>query len=418
MNRVGSRVFDQIERTRHPGHLALADIGLHALRVPVLWERVTPTLDAAPDWKWSDRELTVCRSLGIRPIVGLLHHGCGPAGTDFTDPDFPRVFAAYARAVALRYTWVRDWTPVNEPLTTARFSGLYGHWHPHGRDNDSFLRCLLQQLEATVLAMREIRRVIPNARFVHTEDLGHATSSPRLAYQAAFENERRWLSGDLLCGVLSDGVLAARGGTRDTSLLSTFDRLLADPMPPEVIGINHYVTSNRHLDDRTALFPEVPVGGNGQDRYVDVEGVRVRGIACADFEQLLVAAWERLRRPLALTEVHMQGAVHEQRCWLLSAWNGALQARARGVPVCGVTAWGLFGHVDWHNLVTREDNHYTPGVFDTRSDPPLPSALLDTLQTLAAGHAPAATPGWWACDQRFSYCVAPPQRPASPPRFT
>jgi dTDP-4-dehydrorhamnose reductase len=51
-----------------------------------------------------------------------------------------------------------------------------------------------------VLAMQEIRKVRPDAKLVQTEDLGQTHSTPLLAYQAEFENYRRWLSFDLLCG--------------------------------------------------------------------------------------------------------------------------------------------------------------------------------------------------------------------------
>ena len=62
--------------------------------------------------------------------MGLVHHGSGPAGTDLLDEGFAEGLARFARAVAERFPWVEDWTPVNEPLTTARFSALYGHWYP------------------------------------------------------------------------------------------------------------------------------------------------------------------------------------------------------------------------------------------------------------------------------------------------
>ena len=48
--------------------------------------------------------------------------------------------------------------------------------------------------------MRAIREVNPAAQLVQTEDIGKTYSTPALAYQADFENERRWLSFDLLCG--------------------------------------------------------------------------------------------------------------------------------------------------------------------------------------------------------------------------
>src|SRR5919199_5877649 len=92
------------------------------------------------------------------------------------------------------------YSPVNEPLTTARFSGLYGLWYPHGRDNAIFLRLLQIQCRAVVESMRAIRDARPNVLLLQTEDVGTAYSTPRLAYQADFENERRWLSFDLLFG--------------------------------------------------------------------------------------------------------------------------------------------------------------------------------------------------------------------------
>ena len=54
----------------------------------------------------------------------------GPAYTSLADPEFPEKLAEYAGAVAKRYPWIGHYTPVNEPLTTARFSGWYGLWYP------------------------------------------------------------------------------------------------------------------------------------------------------------------------------------------------------------------------------------------------------------------------------------------------
>jgi dTDP-4-dehydrorhamnose reductase len=79
------------------------------------------------------------RELGIEPIVGFVHHGSGPAGTHLLDPAFGAGLAAYAGAFAERYPWIRRYTPINEPLTTARFSALYGVWYPHLRDDRAFV---------------------------------------------------------------------------------------------------------------------------------------------------------------------------------------------------------------------------------------------------------------------------------------
>ena len=106
---------------------AFAALGIRAMRYPVLWERIAPDGLGRADWSWTDERLARMRDLGIRPIAGLLHHGSGPRHTDLGQPDFAAKLAGFAAAVAERYPWLEFYTPVNEPLTTARFSGLYGH---------------------------------------------------------------------------------------------------------------------------------------------------------------------------------------------------------------------------------------------------------------------------------------------------
>ena len=59
---------------------------------------------------------------------------------------------------------------------------------------------LINQVKGIVLAMQAIRKINPNAQLVQTEDLSKTHSTPSLSYQADFENERRWLTYDLLCG--------------------------------------------------------------------------------------------------------------------------------------------------------------------------------------------------------------------------
>ncbi|MFN2521613.1 MAG: dTDP-4-dehydrorhamnose reductase, partial [Candidatus Limnocylindria bacterium] len=61
------------------------------------------------------------------------------------------------------------------------------------------------QIDAIGRAMRAIRAVNPAAQLVQTEDLGKTHSTPRLRYQADFENERRWLTVDALCGRVVEG---------------------------------------------------------------------------------------------------------------------------------------------------------------------------------------------------------------------
>lgn len=131
--RIGDTWRDQLHDTGHHHRVDdlehVAALGVRTLRYPVIWERIAPDSPDEHDWRWTDERLGLLRSLNIQPIAGLVHHGSGPHYTNLLDPEFPAKLASFAGAAAARYPWVRDWTPVNEPLTTARFSGLYGHWY-------------------------------------------------------------------------------------------------------------------------------------------------------------------------------------------------------------------------------------------------------------------------------------------------
>jgi dTDP-4-dehydrorhamnose reductase len=413
VNRVGDRYFDQIARTGHADRLddldRLAALGVRAVRYPVLWERIAPEGPGRADWRWADERLGRLREVGVRPILGLVHHGSGPRDTSLLDPAFADRLADYARAVAERYPWVEDYTPVNEPLTTARFSALYGLWYPHARDPLSFATALLTQCTAVARAMAAIREVTPHARLVQTEDLGKTYATPRLQYQADFENERRWLTVDLLCGRVVRGhpmwYYLRSLGVPERALAAFADA----PCAPDVVGVNHYLTSERFLDERLDRYPPHTRGGNGRDAYADVEAVRVCAEGVAGPEALLREAWERFGLPLAVTECQLGCTREQQLRWLHEVWSAARGLRGEGVDVRAVTAWSVFGAIDWGCLMTREEGCYESGVFDLRAPRPRPTALARMLRSLATtgtyDHPALDGPGWWEEDRRLAYPV-------------
>ncbi len=419
VNRVGDSYLDQIEASGHAHRLddldRVAGLGVRTLRYPVLWERTAPDGLERADWTWADERLGHLRSLGVRPIVGLVHHGSGPRHTSLVDPAFPAHLAAYARAVAQRYPWVDRYTPVNEPLTTARFSGLYGHWYPHGQDALTFVRVLLTECRAVALAMAAIREVNPRAQLVQTDDLGKTYSTPTLAYQADFDNERRWLTWDLLCGRVRPGHRMWQFLIRLGIPAGELEWFLDHPCPSDVLGINYYITSGRFLDHRLERYPQAFHGGNGRHRYADVEAVRVLANGLPGPAALLQEAWERYQVPVAITEAHLGSTREEQMRWLVDVWHGAQDARAAGVDVQAVTVWSLFGAYDWDSLVTRPAGHYEPGAFDLRGARPRATALAGLLSVLAADREPSHpvldSPGWWRRpEQRLLYPSVRPQR--------
>lgn len=413
-NRVYDTNFDEIVTTGHHERRddldLFADLGLTAIRYPAIWEKMAPNQPDEIDWTWTDERLCRLRDLGMRPLADLVHHGSGPRYAEITTPGYPEAVAHFAGQVARRYPWLETYTIINEPLTTARFCGLYGVWYPHARDLSLFVRILLNEIKATVLAMRAIREVNPRARLLATEDVGRVYSTPHMAYQANFENERRWISLDLLHGRVGPGhalwnYLLLAGIAE--SELRWFQE---NRCPPDIFGLHYYPTSDRYLDERVERYPARFVGANEKEAYADVEAVRVRPEPLGGFSERLREVWDRYRIPTAITEAHLGCTREEQLRWLTEAWEDAEEARGEGVDVRAVTAWSLLGAYNWNSLVTRDDNYYEPGVFDVRSGKPRPTALASLVRELASGqkssHSILNQPGWWRRPERILY---PPQ---------
>ena len=403
VNRVGNEYRDQHLHSCHEQRLddfdRFAELGVKALRVSLAWERIAPKSPFDIDWSWPDRALKRLQELHIRPILGLMHHGSGPRYCTLNDSNFPNQFAAFAGEVARRYPWVDAYTPVNEPLTTARFCGLSGFWHPHATDERVFARLLMNQCLATRAAMQQVRDVNPEAQLIQTENLGKTHSTQKLSYQSEFENERRWAALDLLCGLLQpDSRMWSHLTTYgiDESELNSFSEELC---APNVLGFNYYVTSERFLDHRINRYPSTLHGGNGRHRYVDTEAVRVRPPGMQGPAVLFKEAWNRFRLPLAFTEVHIGCHRESQMRWIVECWRAAQALRAQGIEVQAFTLWSLLGAYDWNTLVTRSNSNYESGVFDVRSGRCRATALVKLVKCLAEGDAPyhpvLTTPGWW-----------------------
>lgn len=421
VNRVYDDTYCQLTRSGHADRVSdlelFASLGIRTLRYPLLWERIAPNGLPNADWKWADERLTRLRDLGITPIAGLVHHGSGPFHTHLNDPAFAELLADYASAVATRYPWLEWYTPVNEPLTTARFSGLYGIWYPHAHDEKSFLQMLLNECRGTVLAMRAIRHVNPNAKLIQTDDLGKTHSTALLAYQAQFQNELRWLGWDLLCGrVNREHALwpwITQAGI-DEQELAWF---IENPCPPDILGVNYYVTSERFLDEHLENYPSRTHGGNGRHQYADIEASRALASPLIGIEPLLMEAWKRYGLPLAITESHIDSTRDDHLRWIVETWRAALRAKQRGADIHAVTVWALLGLYDWSCLLTECRNHYEPGAFDMRGGEPRATAVASLMRKLSAGHIPShpvlKTGGWWTRPDRF---LCPPVYLRSAPK--
>ena len=406
--RIGDGYRDLLREMGHFGRTGdaalLAEVGIKAFRLPLLWEHSAPQSLDELRWERIDVLIRELEEHGIDVIAGLLHHGSGPRYTNLLDPQFPAKFARYAAAAVMRYSHIPMYTPVNEPLTTARFSCLYGHWYPHHRGTAEFLRALFHQVQGTSLAMKAIRSVNPNAKLMQTEDLGRIFAVPELQHQADYENERRWLSLDLLCGRVTPAhgwyTDFVKAGVAETAL----DEMASTPCPPNLIGINYYLTSDRFLDSDLRSYPSGFHGGNGQHSYADVEAVRVE---CAGWglRSRLDEVWGRYHLPIVVSEVHNGCVPEEQICWANEIYRIAQGAIGDGIDLRAICIWALFGSLDWDTLLTRRNNHFEGGAFESVAGQYRLTALGQAVQTLARGcqvtPLTASRSGWWHRDERL-----------------
>ncbi|MCD0486937.1 family 1 glycosylhydrolase [Pedobacter sp. MC2016-14] len=410
INRVQDQWFDQLEYQGHykrPEDLKLVcDLGISKMRYPILWEHHQPK-EGKINWGSTAARLDILRKAGVDIIAGLVHHGCGPVHVEVMDDSFAIGLAEYATAVAKNFPWINHYTPVNEPLTTARFGALYGFWYPHQSTMSAFFRMLLNECKATVLAMQAIRKINPAAKLVQTEDLCKVHSSPMLSYQANFENERRWLSMDLLCGKVNERHFFWKYMLDEGIQKTELEFFLNHPTPPDVMGFNYYITSERFLDEDIDLYPDIKAGRNGKHVYVDIEAIRTDQVEIDGPEKLIKEVWNRYGLPIAITEVHLHCNKEDQLRWFHYLWTTAKRLKFQGINVLSLTAWSLFGAYGWDKLLTLPGGNYEAGAFDLQSGKPQATLLAAYIKSLANGqiyeHPALEATGWWARDSRIIY---------------
>lgn len=399
--RVGAtRVRDQAAETgwsvRGPDDVdRIADLGVGGCRFPVLWEHVAPDGPQVRDFESQRAGLERLRARGVAPIVTLLHHGSGPSYTDLLDPQFPELFADFAAATAREFPWVRRWTPINEPLTTARFSTLYGVWYPNARDDRAFGRALLHETLATLAAMVAIRTVIPSAELVVTEDLQRFSGADAsVAGYVSFLRERAFVSIELLAGRVVAGhpmygFLIERCGVTAAEL----DDVAARASVPDLVAFNHYPHSERHifraLDGSLGDVPAAYVADQPPPRVAP----------------LLRAAARRLRLPLALGEVHVDAPADERVRWLAQHVRDVELLRGEGYDIRALGVWAAFGMVDWHSLLRCNNGAFEDGIYTFAGSSGIPQStvMVKAVTDLARGLPidDRGVRGWWERSARL-----------------
>ena len=347
----GSFRRDELELTGHYERWRedlelVREMNIRFLRYGIPFYRINTAPDKF-DFSFTDEVLTEMRRLKIEPILDLCHFGMPDwMGNSFQNGEFPEAFARYACAVATRYPWIKFYTPVNEIFICAKFSALNGYWNEQERSERAFITATKNLVKASVLAMKEILEIQPEAIFIQSESTERThtvCNCTETQKRADWENQIRFLALDFLyCHEVRADIhewLADNGVSE-----KEYQWFMSHGMHERcVMGNDYYKLNERILQhgDKPAYTGEV-------------------------FGWYLVTHeyYTRYRKPVMHTETN-QRADGDPVIWLWRQWQNLLYMREKGIPVLGFTWFSLIDQIDWDTELREVNNHVNPfGLYD------------------------------------------------------
>ncbi|MDF1502479.1 hypothetical protein [Roseisolibacter sp. H3M3-2] len=295
---------------------ALRALGIAVAREGIPW----PLVDRGGTYDFAARVdplLDAQRAAQVLPVWDLCHYG-HPDDVDPFGPDFVPRFAAYCRAAA-EYVVPRGrgphwFTPINEITFWGFCGGEWGWVAPFGRDRATRHRFRLRLCEAAIAGVRAIREVAPDARMLHCEPLIQVVppeGRPDLADEARHEAvDDAFFAWDVLAG-------------------RRHPELGGSPAVLDVVGANCY------------SFGQMEYRATGPHQAMAPRDPRVRPLC-----DMLVDAWERYRRPMAIGET--SGLGDGRAAWLKDVMEESMAAVNRGVDLHGVCLYPAVDMPDWH----------------------------------------------------------------------
>jgi beta-glucosidase/6-phospho-beta-glucosidase/beta-galactosidase len=279
--------------------------------------------------------------------VDLCHFGVPDWLGDFQNPDFPKLFARYARDFSERFPWVQLYTPVNEMYICAMFSGRLGFWNEQGTTDRTFVTALKHVVLANIMAMQEILEVRPDALFIQSEssEYFHA-EEPGAARRADIYNAERFLTLDLNYSRPVNSYmyeyLRSNGMTAEE-----YEYCMTTRLKPHCIMGNDYYWTNEHR--------------------VPVEGKHSAAGEVFGYYEITRQYYDRYRLPVMHTETNF---VEKERGdeavnWLWKQWSNLIAVRNSGVPVVGFTWYSLHDQIDWDIALRKKTgNIHAVGLYD------------------------------------------------------
>ena len=309
-------------------------LGARAIRYGVSW----PVVHVAPgvfDWAELDEVFQFAvKELGLDIVADLVHYGTPPWLADsFADPGYPDAIEAFAGALAERYRdMVWQFTPLNEPITTASFCGLRGVWPPNLTGWGGWVSVAVPIAIGIVRTMRAIRAVQPNATIVHVEAASLISADHSdLIDHADLLRMVGWIPTDLIAGRVDPQSTAWAWLLDHGAAEDDLRWLQSNGALPDVMGVNYYPDlTPRRLENVDGEILQV-----SYDRWTQ------------GFREAVTAFGERYSLPLIITETSIEGDEDLRADWLRASVAEISLLRADGHDIRGFTWWPLFDFVDW-----------------------------------------------------------------------
>ena len=330
----GGRRRDELEETGHytqwrDDFELCREIGARYVRygLPYYKTHVGP---GQYDWSFPDEVLPAMWDMGLIPVADLCHFGVPDWVGGFQNSDWPKHFAEYCAAFAARYPWIKYYTPVNEMLVCARFSGLQGGWNEQESSERAMVQAHANMCRATLLAIPEILTRRPDAVFIQSEVAeAFVPLSPGGQEVADFHNEFRFITFDHLYG-RAPAVQVQR-------------HLFDCGMAPE--DLDWFLEHGRVAAPHCVLGTDY-YGAN--EKVVRSDGSRHSQGEMLGWHAIVHEYYARYRRPLMLTETNaVDDGNGKSKDWLEQTWGQAHHLRSQGVPVIGYTWFSLTDQIDW-----------------------------------------------------------------------
>jgi beta-glucosidase/6-phospho-beta-glucosidase/beta-galactosidase len=339
----GSRIRqDEMAKTRHyecwrDDFRLVKELGIDYLRYGPPYFQVH-TGPGKYDWNFADETLKALRDQQTEVILDLCHFGVPDWIGDFQNPEFPQLFTEYAEAVAIRYPWIRFYTPVNEIFIAATFSAQFGWWNERLRSDRAFVTALKHLSKANVLAMHAILKIKPDAIFIQSESSQYFhPDGPDCEDAARRYNEKRFLSLDLTYGHHLNATiyeyLLDNGMTRDE-----YHWFLLNHIRSRCIMGNDYYESNENL--------------------VQADGSITLSGEIFGYYPITHQYFTRYSLPVMHTETNY--ADPDAVRWLKKEWANVHRLKQDGVPIVGFTWYSLQDQVDWDTALRENNGRVNP----------------------------------------------------------